>query len=337
MLSGCNSTDPIINSNRTTLEYEWEVDTLQNPYNYGVVPWSMWGSSPSTIWAVGFNTAGQGEIYHYNGSIWIRVTPNFGFNYEVLDIVGFSPDEVYAVGSKIIKDTTLRTSSLILRFNGNGWQVEDIEAGSGLVFIHGYDSNNIWACGINGTLYKKSGASWNKIHFDSNYNLGPIWVSLYGNPYLMYIDNTGSQDTVMFYFANLANSRWEVLDSCKLVTMNGYRTGYKFGEKRICETSSSQIYSVGRGGIFNHNGNDWELIFWDDYEYKDIKMNQEGNAFAVGNHGTITYSINNEWKRISEFAPYTVDFYSIMPFNKDIYVGGYASNKGYIIHGRLKE
>ena len=142
----CDSTEPIIPVTPSSLEYNWEVDTLFNPHGYGVVPWSMWGSSPTDVWAVGFNLAGQGEMFHYDGNFWKRVTPDLGFNYELLSIYGIGTEVVYAVGSEIVIDTTLHTKSLIIKYNGTSWQTENIIKGSGLTFLHGTDANNSWAC-----------------------------------------------------------------------------------------------------------------------------------------------------------------------------------------------
>ena len=101
--------------------------------------------------------------------------------------------------------------------------------------------------------------------------------------------------------------------------------------------SENQIYSAGIKGLFEYNGVSNNLIYWDDYYYRDIKNNNKGNIFVVGFHGTINYSINNVWKRISDYSRYDVDFYSIMPFDKEIFIGAYSSGNGYIVHGTLKK
>lgn len=336
----CDTTDsPLPPDPKITLEYDWEVNNLVNPHGYGVIPWSMWGSSPTDVWAVGFNLAGQGEMFHYNGVSWQRVTPNLGFNYELLSIYGFGTTEVYAVGSEIIIDTTLRTKSLILKYNGTSWQTENIIKGSGLSFLHGYDSNNIWACGIEGALYKKDGNLWQKISFDEKYDLGPIWVAPSGYVFMMYeyYDYPITADTAMFYFSKYNSSAWNILDSCRLVNIDGIPTGYKFAERGMIGISENHIYSAGIAGLFEFNGSDNSLVYWADYYYRDIKKNNGGNVFVVGDHGTIHYSINNQWKHIGDYSRYVVDFYSIMPFENEIFIGAYSGGNGYIIHGTLKK
>ena len=338
-LLSCGTTDPPLPPDTiTTLEYDWKIDTLLNPHGYGVVPWSMWGSSPTDVWTVGFNLAGQGEMFHYNGTKWNRVTPDLGFNYELAAIFGFSENEVFAVGSKLIVDTMLHSESLVLKYNGVSWQRENMSSGSGLLFINGQNTNDVWACGYYGTLYHKQGNVWLKIPFNEKYDLGPIWVSPYDNVYMMYDydDYTITQDTTMFYFSKLENNIWQILDSCRLVSVNGIRTGYKFGEKGMVGISANEIYSTGTG-IFKYNGDIWKSEAWDDYGHRDIKTTEKGIIFSVGDHGTIRYLLNNQWKRISDYNRYVVDFYSVMPFENEIFIGAYSAGNGYIIHGTLKK
>lgn len=335
----CDTTEPPPPNDKTILEYDWQVDTLFNPHGYGVIPWSMWGSSPTDVWTVGFNLAGQGEMFHYNGVEWKRVTPDLGFNYELAAIFGFSGSDIYAVGSKLIVDTMLHSENLVLRFDGINWQRENMTLGSGLLYIHGQNPNDIWACGYYGALYHKTFNSWQKMPFNEKYDLGPIWIAPSGIAYMMYDydDYQITKDTTMFYFSKLGNNIWETLDSCRLVSVDGIRTGYKFGEKGIVGVSSTEIYSAGTGGLFKFNGSSWQLIYWDDYFYKDLKGNSIGNIFIVGDHGTINYSINNQWKRIGDYSRYNVDFYSVMPFENEIFIGAYSGGNGYVIHGTLKK
>lgn len=336
--TGCNTVDPTTPNEKTTLEYDWEVDTLFNPHGYGVVPWSMWGSTPSDVWTVGFNLAGQGEMFHYDGVSWNRVTPDLGFNYDLASVYGFSENDVYAAGYKIILDTALHTESLILHYNGYNWQIENITIGSGLLFLHGRNNDDIWACGKYGTLYHKYNNEWQKMPFDSKLNLGPIWTASTGEVFMMseYFDYPITVDTAMFYFSKYNSSTWQILDSNKLIIIDGIRTGYKFGHKAMWGASASEIYSAGNA-VYRFDGSDWSPATWDNYLFRDIKGIINGNIFAVGDHGTIHYSINNQWKRIVDYSRYVVDFYSIMPFENEIFIGGYSGGNGYIIHGTLKK
>ncbi|OGU70201.1 MAG: hypothetical protein A2V93_03995 [Ignavibacteria bacterium RBG_16_34_14] len=330
------------------LKYEWTIDTLKNPNGYGVVPWSIWGSSDSSVFIAGFNLAGQGELFHWDGTIWNRVTPDLGFNYEVLSVFGFSENEVYAVGSKLIVDTVLHTEALILKYNGISWQRENLPLGSGLKFIYGRNPSDIWACGYYGAPYRRINNQWFKVPFDERKylglmsispSLGPLYVAPNGEVFIMneFYDYKEYPDTAMFYFTKYSNGSWQDLDSCRLVNIDGIPTGFSFGNKAMYGINENEIYSVGNRGLFKFDGNNWTLTTWDDFLYRDIKGTPEKLIFTVGDHGTIRYFNGSSWIRIGDFGSYIVDFYSVMPFKDEIFIGAYQLGVGYVVHGKVKK
>ncbi len=349
LLKSCDTTEPPPPDGNNNLEYNWEIDTLKNPNGYGVVPWACWGSSPQSVWIAGFNLAGQGEIFKWDGNLWSRATPDLGFNYDLAAIIGFSENDVYIAGYKILVDTIQHSESMILHYNGSSLQQETIPMkADALLFIYGNTSSNIWACGKNGSLYNKIGGNWVNIPFDDRKylgllseppDLGPLYVSPSGEVFLMnkYYEYKVYKDTAMFYFSKYNNGIWKDLDSCRLVNIAGIPTGFNFGNKAMWGLSVNNIYSVGNGGLFRFNGNNWFLTTWDDYLYRDIKGTQENRMFVVGDHGTIRYSAGSSWIRIGDYSSYIVDFYSVMPFKDEIFIGAYQLGVGYVVHGVLKK
>ncbi len=345
---GCSTEPPPPDDNNNQyLEYEWTIDTLKNPNGYGIVPWSIWGSLPQGVWIAGFNLAGQGEIFKWDGNVWNRITPDLGFNYEVLSVFGFSENDVYAAGSKIIIDTVLHTEALILRYNGFDWQKEDLPFGSGLKFIHGRNPSDLWACGYYGSLYHKINNQWIKVSFDERKylgdlsvapELGPIYVAPNGEVFLMnkYYNYKVYGDTAMFYFSKYSNGIWTDLDSCRLVNIDGIPRGYKFGNEALWGVNENEIYSTGNA-VYKYNGMNWTPVYWEDYSYSDIKGTQMNKIFCVGEHGTISYFHINRWLRVPDFSNKIVDFYSVMPFEGEIFIGAYQLGVGYAIHGKVKK
>ena len=57
----------------------------------------------------------------------------------------------------------------------------------------------------------------------------------------------------------------------------------------------------------------------------------------MGEHGTIRYFDGSIWKRIGDYSSYIVDFYSVMPFEDEIFIGAYQLGVGYVVHGTLKK
>ncbi len=74
--------------------YVWEVDTLDMPMNYIS---SVWGASPTSVWAVGGGGTYKDRLQHYDGSTWSA------YNKEVIwctgfTLYGFSADNVWMGG-----------------------------------------------------------------------------------------------------------------------------------------------------------------------------------------------------------------------------------------------
>lgn len=342
----CDTIEPPPLEQTKSYEYVWSIDTLRNPHGYGVVPWSMWGTSPNDIWIAGFNLAGQGEIFHYSGQKWTRVTPDLGFNYEVASVFGFSANDIYVVGSKLIIDSVLRTDALILHFDGVTWHKEAIPFGNGLKYIHGQTNDDIWACGYYGEIYHKSGGVWNKLDFNKREylgllseapDLGPIYVAPNGEIFVMneYYNYKVYGETAMFYFSKYSNNKWQDLDSCRLGNVDGIAVGHKFGNRTMWGNSAAEIYSAGTG-VFKFDGTKWQAVYWDDYEFLDVKSTKSGIIIGVGLHGSICHYYKNDWMRLPGFYNQVVDFYSVMPFDDDIFIGAFQFSEGYVVHGKKK-
>jgi len=82
---------------------------------------SLFGFSADDIWM----GCDYGEIWHYNGEHW---SLNFTFHqteeyyYDILDIWGTSPSDVYACGCLIYKNMeTFKTVGFVLKYDGHSW------------------------------------------------------------------------------------------------------------------------------------------------------------------------------------------------------------------------
>jgi hypothetical protein len=101
--------------------------------------------------------------------------------------------------------------------------------------------------------------------------------------------------------------------------------------------SESEIYSAGPE-LYKLYGNSWRLTAWEgNYKYKDVKGSDWNRIFTVGEHGTIRYFDGSIWKRIGDYSSYVVDFYSVIPFENEIFIGAYQLGEGYVVHGKLKK
>lgn len=127
----------------------------------GAALYSIWGSSPSNIFAVGFG----GKILRYNGASWSPMTSPA--TRPLLRVAGSGPSDVWAVGD-----------SVLVHFDGNSWTVQDPSRDSELrnLISGSVGSQNpvwygLWARGPKevylgtrfGAIGRFDGTRWNQI------------------------------------------------------------------------------------------------------------------------------------------------------------------------------
>ncbi len=94
----------------------------------------VWGSGPSDVFVVG-GTPEQGEIYHYDGTVWQAM--NVPAVPLLACVFGFGPDDVYAVGE----------GGGALYYNGEGWQRLTTPTILDLWGVWGRGPDDMWVVG----------------------------------------------------------------------------------------------------------------------------------------------------------------------------------------------
>ena len=150
--------------------------------------YSVWGSSPDNVWAVG----DRGTIIHWDGSQWSKVqSPT---NLILWDIWGTSADNVYALHisfanqSKLIHfdgmewreitdqlpaserslvslwfdkgGTGYLTGNYMVYYDGTVFNGIDINQNASLLRVRGRNSADVFAVGVNGRVYHFNGIDW---------------------------------------------------------------------------------------------------------------------------------------------------------------------------------
>src|SRR6185436_2340221 len=108
---------------------------------------AVWGASATDVFAAG----AQGHVYHYDGVLWTWMG-GVPTDKDLSALWGRGAGDLYAVGSNAAGD-----SGVILHFDGTAWQVERDSLPMGLTALWGAGAE-LWAAGLNGALYHKSGA-----------------------------------------------------------------------------------------------------------------------------------------------------------------------------------
>lgn len=105
---------------------------------------SLWGSSPSDIWAGG----ASGTVLHFDGTAWTLVSAPVS---QVDSIWGSSASNVW-----------LTSSTSVLRWNGSSFTSFSI--GGTLLSVSGTGPNDVWVTGEQAYLRHYDGTSWTMIN-----------------------------------------------------------------------------------------------------------------------------------------------------------------------------
>ncbi|PIP76449.1 MAG: hypothetical protein COW85_14170 [Ignavibacteria bacterium CG22_combo_CG10-13_8_21_14_all_37_15] len=157
---GCKKspTEVVDNTQPGRRDYAWTVDTLKIPFT---VLYSIWGSNPNDVWAVGPGGGLDQTIWHYDGTKWKTDGVSRGISPNV--VWGFEKNNVWLGGNE----------GRIWHNKGEGW-LESINYKRngyriGFFDIWGDAANNLFAAGYadssdvrKGILLHYNGDKWNE-------------------------------------------------------------------------------------------------------------------------------------------------------------------------------
>jgi hypothetical protein len=138
---------------------------------------SVWGSSPSDVWALGDLSAaamGTSKVVHWDGSSWkvqFEGPDRTFFN----DIHGVAADDFWIVGATNFGTCGDLVCSAIYHYNGSTFV--DVSAGrtASIRSVWAASSNNAWAVGVLGDILHWDGQSWSQGALPEQTELTAIW------------------------------------------------------------------------------------------------------------------------------------------------------------------
>jgi hypothetical protein len=122
----------------------------------------MWGSSASSLWAVG----GNSHLVQWNGSAWTSHTSPVPSSLNA--VWGFGLSNVWVVGS----------GGVVLRYSGPaaGWIKVAVPSTANLLDIYGTALNDIWVVGEGGTILHFDGLRWEQEPSPTLEALSGVWA-----------------------------------------------------------------------------------------------------------------------------------------------------------------
>lgn len=173
---------------------------------------AMWGSSPSSIYAVG----DEGLVLHFNGLRWQRMPS--GTKSALYSLWAWDNERMLAPGD----------FGLMLRYNGTEWAEFNVGSEHFLYGVWGDSLSNIYAVGLSGTLAHFNGQRWQQMATRLRADLLAISGSEQAGVFI-----TGTHGSVL----RLQDDQWLPEES-----------GTDVGLRSVCATQAGVVYAVGDRG-----------------------------------------------------------------------------------------
>lgn len=225
----------------------------------GVQPalYAIWGSSASDVFVAG----AEGAVLHFDGHTWTPQPTGFSFS-TIRALWGAAPDTVFAVGNL----------GAVLRYNGTSWSQDSALAG-GYLSLWGASAHDIWAVGD--VVMHFDGVSWSRQANDIFVPWNAVWGTSATNVYAV---GNGIYQGQLFRYDGLS---WTLFaDTLSHPAFHNAMT-------TVWGNAGNLWVALGSGAIARYDGSRW---LWDINPitlYDVWADTTTGNAFAVGDGGTV--------------------------------------------------
>jgi hypothetical protein len=319
-------------------DYTWTVDTLTSLGSFQTMMQDMWGSAPNNLYVVGHNSSGS-DMFRFDGRSWSEVKLLVGQGGTISDgislsaIYGFTAEDIWAVGRKVDYNPNpppnFLDSSVVIHFDGRQWSEFRVSGGRSLQGIWGISPTDLWAGGIEGTLYHFEGNAWKKMDQPANhwffcftgFGIHDIYALAY---------EVDPVSLLTFYLLHWDGNTWTLEDSFKETGGGGED---KFGGGKIFAIGG-HLFSAGRG-VFKKTASGWEKILSTRGTYlRDIDGNSSDNLFAVGNFSAVYHFNGADWYRYPQFTDRNIHYNASWTDGREVFIVGYDGPRSYILHGK---
>jgi hypothetical protein len=246
---------------------------------------SIWGTSGSSVFAVGGSCSGQVAL-RYDGSAWGQLPASCqGASWGgYASVWGSSASDVFAT----LRNTLpMRMGGYLDHFNGQNWNVAVyvVPCGNSIGMLcagpHGVWSsspNDAFVVADSGIIAHYDGTSWTSLPSGTRQALAGVWGEGPGGA----VFAVGSGGIILRY----DRSTWNVQASGTTQSLNA-----------VWGTSSNDVFAVGAGGtILHYDGTSWTSQNSGSTQALYAVWGGEGNSvFAVGDASTILHYDGTKW------------------------------------------
>jgi hypothetical protein len=279
---------------------------------------AVWGRSASETWLL----SDHGGVYRYDGTDWDEVNNSGQGSWQ--DMYGLSADDIYTVGSQTVMNwdgtewsvaaqrssymhsvwcsgpfeiwTTGYTGSgsqrFVYYFDGTTWSTSHTITGDFPWDIWGYDANNIWVCGENGSVHYFNGSTWTTMTAGSE-TLWGVW-------------GISATDIVVVGGDGTA---YRITGTTATPINTGLVSGIDLAA--VYGTSATDIVTVGEAGsIYRFDGTSWSTETTGVWPIlNSVWGSAPDNYWAVGYSGTVLRNEGSGWVQVESTlnAEYNLD------------------------------
>jgi photosystem II stability/assembly factor-like uncharacterized protein len=227
----------------------------------GRILYSVWGTSATNAYAVGFDGAtSRSLILAFDGVSWEPVAGTSLADTAFHGVWGSGPDDVFAVG----------TAGAILHFDGSSWVLLPGPSSESLRGCWGSGPTRVFAVGEGGTAIRFDGNTWRSIPTGVLHTLNGVWGANDGHVYAV-----GSAGIVLVWEDG---GEWRIL-----------ATSIQEDLHAVGGSSSTDMYAIGESGsILHSNGAAWTRMSSPTGRTLDgLWVPPDDLPLAVGARGTI--------------------------------------------------
>jgi hypothetical protein len=317
---------------RNPRDYRWSIDSLYIP-TYQILLASIWGSD-NDLYAVGHSSGSMGTMWHFDGNGWRNVKlgsfegGTIPAPFDLAAIDGLNDHDIYAVGNR---SPFLPGVSFIIHYDGKQWTEQQVPPESYfLQAVWANGPNDVWTCGINGTLLHYDGLQWTKDSVvvatpsGSTFYLSSIARIPTGEMFMLGAAyEPGSLQVAerwTYYFFRREGGQWKLVDT--FVRNDSERVGKWGGGGRLTVLPSGTMYSVDSYGVFQWSGTQWIRRYDNVNNTSQIFGTSDNNFFVTGTYGLLVHYNGADWFQYSDLARQNA-----------LYTGGWADETQVFVLG----
>ncbi|MFA6542100.1 MAG: hypothetical protein WCT99_10905 [Bacteroidota bacterium] len=327
-------------------DYIWTVDTLLYHPGGQTLMQTLWGSSPTNVYAAGHDAQGYGTMWHYDGIEWkpVDLIPAFGGMiegpFDLSIVYGFDSTNIYAAGSRLYqtfsdKPPYFLDSTFIIHFNGKTWNEEVINRKFGaLSHVGALSASNIYFSGYGKYVYHFNNTVWNVDSVPFFYNNSNEYT-INNNAVLV------QNDAVPIIFSNVHNNLngndvykfFKKTDSWVAIDSFTNLENPKWGYVTLWKDNEGSIYSGG-DAVYTLHGDSWIQQFRPKYIIQKLWGTSKNNIFALSILGHVYHFNGMNWNELKIPSSENMDFHGIWGTEDEIFLSAYDGYRTFIFHGK---